>query len=196
MASIGFHRTNNKEPKQELTLQDIEKTIAQEILNLVQYETIIRKELTALEDLQHNFKQTELFVESIEKLIVTREETIQKLRFASTKRPSEINVNLSQESLQIIHRLGREIGPMIQSAGHQMSKLFIEETHLLYDANKETKKMMDILNEESRKLTTAIRFQETRFNGTFPEIEKISQELQKIQVERTLKPQPNNKIGL
>lgn len=196
MASIGFQRSDSKEPKQELTLQGIEKTIAQEILNLAQYETIIRKELTALEDLQHNFKKTELFVESIEKLIVTREETIQKLRFATTKRTSEINLNVSQELLQIIHRLGREIGPMIQSAGYQMSKLFIEETHLLYAANKETKKMMDILNEEARKLTTAIRSQETRFNGTSTELDKISQELQKIQVERILKPQPNNKIEL
>ncbi len=198
MAKIGFLRADPQTPaKEEHSLDAIDKLIKTEIYQLGAYESQIRIQLQSLEDLKNNFLHTEKIIESIEKLHQKREEIVTSIRFLKNKRPSEIDVDKIRSLFDMLNKLDNQISPMLQRANQELQKLIVEETHLLYAANRETKAIMDIINDEARKLQVTLKNIESNFYGRHAELTQINQEITALKQEKIIQQanQPQNKAG-
>ncbi len=186
MAKIGFQSDKIKNSKaEEETLQTVEHTIQAEILNINSFQNVIRKELKELDHFKDNFQLIERFVQSMEKLSEKRQATIIKIRFLQAKRISEIDLSKIKAQFEIIRRIDQELNPMLVKAKEEIARLLVEESHIVYSSDKNTRAIMDTIDTELRLLQITIRNIQTRLEGTYNELTQIHTTITKLERERS-----------
>lgn len=184
MIKIGFG-TKKENEESEHSFEAIKTFIRHEVTTVEELKEALSKELKEIEDLENNLLALSNQVEELKKVFNKREELHEKLLEETNKRASEIDVEKCDAYLGMIREIdNNSIGPMLQILIQELGKIKIEETHVLYKASEENRKVMDDLDKEARLLLNQVHAVRTKMNATMDEITRIYTVLEELRDER------------
>ncbi|MBI5065355.1 hypothetical protein HZA97_03890 [Candidatus Woesearchaeota archaeon] len=185
--AIGFGAKKEKDESEE-SFESIKTFLRHEVTTVEELKEALSKELKEVEDLEKNLLVLSNQVEELNKVFSKREEIYNKLLSETNKRASQVDIEKCDAYLGMIREIdNNSLGPMLQVLIQELGKLKIEETHVLYQAAEENKKVMDELDKQARALLNEVHTVRTKLNSTMEEITKTYAVLEELREERTIR---------
>ena len=174
--------------KQIDSIKELQKLISEEIDTVSDFEKQVTKELKEVEDLKSNIQLIIDQMESVRKLSELRLNFVNRLMSEKIKRPSEIDFEQCEKWLSMVSEIDSELKPLVNSVYNELQRLYVNETHFLYEKSKENQKIMLAIDEKARTLTSEIRTIVATGEALDDEIKKFVEEIGLIEAERSIRP--------
>lgn len=187
MGKIGFKIEKEEEEDAVITsLDELKKILDNEFQSTEVFKKTILLELKQIKDLQANFNHVRKQVEDLKKLSKELDKTKQKFLFEINKRSSEVDIVVCKNLIEVLKELANIIKEMYTAVYEELKRLTIEETHLLYEEEKNRAIMKDI-DEKSRKLLSSLDPVYVQLSQFKDFIDYSTQKLENIEAERESK---------
>jgi hypothetical protein len=194
MNNIGFNANVNAK-KEALTLERVQKILQNEIVSCSQFEQTTLNELREIKDVEENLKLVIMQVNSINKLVETKQQLVKQLLEETGKISKDINIEFSKKHFEGIKHIDDELTNMLKIVEDELNRLKITETHHLYDESNASKKKMSEIDDKARKLHSEIKIMKDINNSFHENLHVTWNKLIKLETERSKRDVKTTKIG-
>jgi hypothetical protein len=188
MNPIGF-KANQERTNSDIdnSVDNIMRNLSRETVAVQEFDRRLIKELKNVKDMENNLKAITLQIDSMQKLLKTREEIFRRLVDERNK-GTKMDVSKTRELLEHINQINGQLRASLGLANTELSKLYIEEKDLMYLESESNRAIMDNISGRAKKLTTEIVIISKYHTALDETINQIYNEVQRIAAERDRRP--------
>ncbi|MFA5796499.1 MAG: hypothetical protein WC916_00490 [Candidatus Woesearchaeota archaeon] len=190
---VGFDSILKEEQNELQNFYELRELIAGTIRTDEEFEKTLRLEFKNVEDLKNNLETIEQQLISITALTEKREQITMHLITLYEQRVTQVDITKCKELLAMIAEIDRKISPMVTRIVQELPRLYIKETHDLYQKHKT---IMDAIDEKARFINVRIQQITHSINGSGDAIRNIDQMISRLERERMMNKEiKKDKIG-